>query len=290
MLINLNGKLVPKEKAVISVFDHGLLYGDGVFEGIRFYSKNIFKLEEHIDRLYNSAKAIMLTIPISKEQMIKEHVKTVKASPLKDGYIRTVVTRGVGDLGLDPKKCREGAAYFIIADAISMYPEEYYLNGLAITTVAMRRSLAECLDPKIKSLNYLNNIMAKIECANHGSLEAVMINNAGYVAEATGDNLFIVTGGAVITPDMSAGALDGITRETVIDLAKTLKIKVVEKMLTRYDLYTADECFLTGTAAEIIPVTKIDGRVIGTGKPGPVTHKLIAKYKTLTKKVGVKVK
>lgn len=290
MKINLNGKLVEKELAVVSVFDHGLLYGDGVFEGIRFYSNNIFKLEEHVDRLFDSAKALMLTIPISKEQMIQEHVKTVKENGLSDGYIRTVVTRGVGDLGLDPKKCKDGATYFIIADKITMYPEEHYINGLSITTVAVRRNLPESLDPKIKSLNYLNNVLAKIEANNHGSLEAVMINQAGYVAEATGDNIFIVKNGKLITPDRASGGLGGITQNTVMELAVKMGIPVQETMLTRYELYIADECFLTGTAAEVIPVTKIDGRVIGEGKPGPITNKLKEEYHKITKTIGVKVK
>jgi branched-chain amino acid aminotransferase len=290
MQINMNGKLVPKEEAKISVFDHGLLYGDGVFEGIRIYGGNIFKLEEHIDRLYDSAKAIMMTIPISKEQMIKEHVRTAKANSLKDGYIRTVVTRGVGDLGLDPRKCKDGAFYFIIADGISLYPEEFYIKGLSITTVAERRNMSEIVDPKVKSLNYLNNILAKIEATNHGSPEAVMINQQGFVAEATGDNIFIVKKGALRTPDLSSGCLDGITRNTVMDLARGLKIKVIECLMTRYDLYVADECFLTGTAAEIIPVTKIDAREINGGKPGVMTKKLIAAFHKITKKIGVKVK
>ncbi|MGD0565741.1 MAG: branched-chain-amino-acid transaminase [Candidatus Goldiibacteriota bacterium] len=290
MQINLNGKMVAKEDAVVSVFDHGLLYGDGVFEGIRIYSGNIFKLEEHIDRLYDSAKAIMLTIPVSKKQMIDEHVKAAKANNLTDGYIRTVVTRGVGDLGLDPKNCAGGPTYFIIADKVSLYPEEYYINGLSITTVAVRRNMSETLDPRIKSLNYLNNILAKIEANNHGSLEAVMINQAGYVAEATGDNICIVKKGVLITPDRAAGALDGITLNTVLELAGKFGIKVEEKMLTRYDLYTADECFLTGTAAELIPVVKIDSRVIGGGMPGEMLKKLKDEYHRITKTIGVKVK
>ncbi len=288
MIINLNGKLVPQELAVVSVFDHGLLYGDGVFEGIRFYSNNIFKLEEHVERLFDSAKVIMLNIAVSKQQMIEETVKTVKANGLADGYIRLVVTRGVGDLGLDPKKCKE-SFYFIIAGKITLYPEENYLNGLSITTVAVRRSTAEALDPKIKSLNYLNNIMAKIEAGNHGSPEAIMINQQGYVSEATGDNVFIIKKGKLITPDLSAGVLDGITRDTVMVLAREAGIKVEEKTMTRYDLYTADECFLTGTAAEVIPVVKIDARVIGDGKPGVITKKLQNLFHGVTKTIGVKV-
>lgn len=288
MIINLNGKLVPQEQAVVSVFDHGLLYGDGVFEGIRFYSNNVFKLEEHIERLFDSAKVIMLKINITKEQMVEEVVKTVKANGIADGYIRLVVTRGVGDLGLDPKKCKE-SFYFIIAGKITLYPDEMYANGMNITTVAVRRSVAEALDPKIKSLNYLNNILAKIEAGNHGSPEAIMINQQGYVAEATGDNVFIIKKGKLITPDLSAGVLDGITRNTVMELAVKAGITVEEKIMTRYDLYTADECFLTGTAAEVIPVVKIDARVIGDGKPGPVTNKLRELFHGITKTIGVKV-
>jgi len=289
MIINLNGKLVPRELAVVSVFDHGLLYGDGVFEGIRFYGNNIFKLEEHVARLYDSAKVIMLNITISMEKMIEETVKTVKANGIADGYIRLVVTRGVGDLGLDPKKCKE-SFYFVIADKITLYPEDNYINGLSITTVAVRRSVAEALDPKIKSLNYLNNIMAKIEATNHGSPEAIMINQQGYVAEATGDNIFIIKKGNLITPDLSAGVLAGITRDTVMALAKEAGITVEEKIMTRYDLYTADECFLTGTAAEVIPVVKIDARTIGSGKPGAITKKLQDLFHGVTKTIGVKVK
>lgn len=290
MQINMNGTLTAKEDAKVSVFDHGLLYGDGVFEGIRIYGGNIFKLQEHVDRLYDSAKAIMMQITISKEQMIKEHVRTAKANKLTDGYIRTVVTRGVGDLGLDPRKCKNGSFYFIIADGITLYPEECYTNGLSITTVAERRNMSEIVDPKVKSLNYLNNILAKIEANNHGSPEAVMINQQGYVAEATGDNIFIVRKGVLLTPDLSSGCLDGITRNTVIELARGLKIKVKECLMTRYDLYVADECFLTGSAAEIIPVTKIDARDIGGGKVGTMTKKLLAAYHKVTKKIGVKIK
>jgi len=288
MLINLNGKLVPKEEAKISVFDHGLLYGDGVFEGIRIYGGNIFKLEEHINRLYFSAKAIMLKIEITKEQMIKETVKTVAENGLKDGYIRLVVTRGTGDLGLDPKKCGE-SFYFIIADMINLYPQEFYENGLSITTVAARRNLSEALDPKIKSLNYLNNILAKIEANNHGSLEAIMMNNQGYVTECTGDNIFIIKDGVLITPALFTGVLDGITRATVIDIGKKIKIEVKEEVLTRYDLYNADECFVSGTAAEVVPVVKIDAREINGGKPGSITKKIIKEFKQLTTKIGVKV-
>ncbi len=289
MLINLNGNLVPKEEAKISVFDHGLLYGDGVFEGIRIYSGNIFKLVEHIDRLYDSAKFINLEIPISKKEMIDEVVKTVSANKLSDGYIRLVVTRGEGDLGLDPKKCKK-VTYFIIADKIILYPNEFYKNGLKIITVAIRRNVSEALDPRVKSLNYLNNILAKIEANNAGSLEAIMINQQGYVAEATGDNIFIIKGNNLITPSLFCGVLNGITRATVIDIGKKIKMNVIEQTLTRYDLYTADECFLTGTAAEVIPVVEIDTRKINGGVPGKKTKIIIREFKKFTKKLGVKIK
>ncbi len=289
MLINLNGNLLQKEEAKISVFDHGLLYGDGVFEGIRIYSGNIFKLIEHIDRLYESAKFINLEIPLTKKEMVNEVVKTVVANKLRDGYIRLVVTRGEGDLGLDPKKCKK-ATYFIIADKIVLYPDEFYKKGLKIITVATRRNVNEALEPRVKSLNYLNNILAKIEANNAGSLEAIMINQQGYVAEATGDNIFIVKGNNLITPSLFCGVLNGITRATVIDIGKKLKMNVIEQILTRYDLYTADECFLTGTAAEVIPVVEIDTRKINGGVPGKQTRIIIREFKKLTKKLGVKVK
>ncbi len=289
MWINMNGTIVPSEKAMISVFDHGLLYGDGVFEGIRVYSGNVFRLQEHLDRLYYSAKAIMLKITIDKKQMIKEVVETVAKNKITNGYIRLVVTRGVGDLGLDPRKCKE-SFYFVIAANITLYPDEYYKNGLTITTVAARRNISEALDPKIKSLNYLNNILAKIEASNHGSLEAIMINNAGSVSEATGDNVFITKGKDLITPDLSCGVLDGVTRKVVMEIGAKLKMNIYEKILSRYDLYTADECFLTGTAAEVIPVVKIDAREIGDGKPGKWTKKIITEFHKVVKLDGVKVK
>lgn len=289
MLVNLNGKLVEKDEAKISVFDHGLLYGDGVFEGIRIYNGNIFRLKEHIDRLYNSAKFIMLDIGMSKEGMIKETKRVVAASKIRNGYIRLVVTRGVGDLGLDPRKCLR-PTYFIIVDNIKLYPEEFYKKGLEITTVAIRRNISEALNPQVKSLNYLNNVLAKIEAINHGSFEAVMINDQGYVTEATGDNIFIVKNGELLTPPTYTGVLEGITRETVIEIACKMKIKTREKIMTRYDLYTADECFLTGTAAEIIPVVKIDAREINGGIPGSITKKLTREFKKKTKLLGEKVK
>ncbi|PKL91060.1 MAG: branched-chain-amino-acid transaminase [Candidatus Goldiibacteriota bacterium HGW-Goldbacteria-1] len=290
MLINLNGKMVPKEKAVVSVFDHGLLYGDGIFEGIRVYSNNVFRLRDHIERLYDSAKFLNMDIGMKQEDMIKQVVETVKANKLKDGYIRLVVTRGVGDLGLDPRKCTEGVTFFIIAANISLYPEELYKNGMFITTVAVRRNLSETLEPRVKSLNYLNNILAKMEAGNHGSAEAIMINNLGHVAEATGDNVFHIKKGKLYTPTLTSGALGGMTRRTVLEIGEELKMDVFETIVTRYDLYTADECFLTGTAAKVIPVTRIDGRAIGEGVPGPFTKKILAEFKKKTVTMGVKVK
>jgi branched-chain amino acid aminotransferase len=286
--VYLNGKLVPEEEAKISVFDHGVLYGDGVFEGIRSYNGRIFKLHEHIKRLFDSAKAIMLTIPMSMEELIEAIITTVKANNIHNGYIRVVVTRGVGDLGLDPRQCNTPSV-FIITDKITLYPEEFYQNGLEIITVPTRRNIPEALSPCIKSLNYLNNIMAKIEATQAGVQEAIMLNSDGYVAECTGDNIFIVKDNVLFTPPTWVGALKGITRDTVIDLSETEGISVREEVLTRYDLYTADECFLTGTAAEIIPVVKIDSRIIGEGKPGNITLKIMQKFKMLTQTQGVKV-
>ncbi|MDB6026816.1 MAG: branched-chain amino acid aminotransferase, partial [Verrucomicrobiales bacterium] len=274
-----------EKTAKISVFDHGLLYGDGVFEGIRAYNGRVFKLKEHIDRLFYSAKAILLDIPMSHAELMKATTETCRRNKLKDGYIRLVVTRGVGTLGLNPNRCKRGSV-IIIAGKIQLYPEEMYKVGMAIVTVATTRNLHNAVNPAIKSLNYLNNILAKIEANNAGVEEAIMLNSDGYVAECTGDNIFIAKGNQLFTPPLSAGALYGITRATVIDLAQESGLKVSEPNLTRYDLFNADECFLTGTGAEIIPVTKIDGRVIGNGKPGPITKDLVAKYRTLTNASG----
>lgn len=287
MKIYLDGKLVEKEDAKISVFDHGLLYGDGVFEGIRSYDCLVFKLKEHIDRLYSSAQAIVLKIPLTKEEMIKAVITTLKANKLSDAYIRVVVTRGVGDLGLDPRKCKM-PTIFIITDKIVLYPKELYQKGLSIVTVPTPRNLPEALNPQIKSLNYLNNILAKIEAINFNAEEALMLNQNGYVAECTGDNVFMIKGKTVITPPTSIGALAGITRQTVLDLSPKLKLKTEEKVITRYDLFNADEVFLTGTAAEIIPVVSIDRRIIGSGKPGSITLDLIKEFRKATKAEGVK--
>ena len=281
----MNGKLVPEQEAVISVFDHGYLYGDGVFEGIRAYNGRVFKLEEHVRRLYESAHSIMLPIPYSQEEMIKAVVDTVNANKLTEAYIRLVVSRGVGDLGLDPRKCKESQVV-IIADKIVLYPEELYEEGLTVITVATRRNIADALDPKLKSLNYLNNIHAKIEANRAGVLEALMTNSQGYISEGTGDNIFIYRKGKLITPPPYLGILEGITREAVIELARQEGIPLQEAPFTRHDVYVADECFLTGTAAEVIPVIEADMRTIGTGKPGPVTRTLMEKFRELTQTTG----
>jgi branched-chain amino acid aminotransferase len=285
MKIFIDGKYYGEKDAKVSVFDHGLLYGDGIFEGIRIYHGRVFKLKEHIDRLFYSAKAILLNIPMTHDEIMRATVETCRKNKLKDGYIRLVVTRGVGNLGLNPNKCKK-ASVIIIADKIQLYPPEYYQRGLEIVTVPTTRNLHSALNPAIKSLNYLNNILAKIEANNAGCEEAIMLNAEGFVAECTGDNVFIVKGGELFTPPLSAGALYGITRGTVMDLAREAGIQVSEPTLTRYDLFNADECFLTGTGAEIVPVVKIDGRVIGTGKPGKVTRMLEARYHALTKTSG----
>jgi len=286
--IFLDGKLVPENEAKISVFDHGLLYGDGVFEGIRIYNGRIFRLAEHLDRLFASAQALALTVPMSREELTQACIATSQANGLRDGYIRLVVTRGVGYLGLNPFKCPK-ASVFIIAATIELYPEEVYRTGLKLITAATQRINPAALSPSIKSLNYLNNILAKIEAVNAGTLEAIMLNSQGYVAECTGDNIFIVRGGKIETPPISAGALNGITRSVVIELARQRGISVTEPNLTRYDLLTADECFLTGTAAEIVPVATIDGRTIGTGKPGVLTLQLTADFRKLAQTTGTPV-
>jgi len=288
MKIYIDGKFYGKEDAKISVFDHGLLYGDGVFEGIRAYSRRVFKLKEHIVRLYESAHSIMLKIPLTQEAMIKAVVATLKANKLEDAYIRLVVTRGVGDLGLDPRKCYGGPSVIIITDKIALYPEKFYTQGMSIITVPTVRNMPEMVNPQIKSLNYLNNILAKIEAVNCGYDEAIMMDSLGYVAECTGDNLFIVKNGHLYTPPQCMGTLRGVTRDTVLEIASRSKIPVHEHVLTRHEVYIADESFITGTAAEIVPIVKIDGRGIGDGKPGKMTWELIKKYRALTKKVGTK--
>ncbi len=283
--IYLDGEYVNEPDAKVSVFDHGLLYGDGVFEGIRFYNGRVFLLEEHLDRLYDSAKAILLTIPLNREEMREVVLETCRVNNLRDGYIRLVVTRGVGTLGLNPRSCKNPSV-ICIADKIQVYPPELYARGMEIVTVPTVRNLHSAVNPAVKSLNYLNKIIEKIEANNAGVEEAVMLNSEGFVAEGTADNLFIVKNGEVFTPPLSAGALYGITRQTVMELARQAGLKASEPNLTRYDLFCADECFLTGTGAEIMPVIKIDGRVIGTGKPGIVTRQLVKEYHALTETSG----
>ena len=278
MKIYLDGKFVDSSEAKVSVFDHGLLYGDGVFEGIRLYGGNVFRLEEHLERLEYSAKAIMLQPPLSRDELREATCETCRQNGLTDAYIRLVITRGVGDLGLAPWLCPKPTV-FIIASKISLYPQEHYDNGLAIVTVPTRRIGPAALPPTIKSLNYLNNILGKIEAKLFGALEAIMLNEQGYVAECTADNVFIVHKGVVITPAVSQGALRGITRDAVIDIAKELGLPLRETDMTRYDIWCADECFLTGSGAEVIPVVKLDGRVIGDGKPGPVTQRVLAAFR-----------
>lgn len=285
MKIYIDGKFYGERDARVSVFDHGLLYGDGVFEGIRAYNGRVFKLKEHIDRLFSSAHAIQLEIPRSHAELCRATVETIRANKLRDAYVRLVVTRGVGTLGLNPRSCKNPSV-IIIAGKIQVYPAALYARGMDIVTVPTVRNLHSAVNPAIKSLNYLNNILAKIEANNAGVEEAVLLNAEGYVAECTADNLFIVKNGALFTPPLSAGALYGITRATVMELAEQAGVEVSEPNLTRYDLFNADECFVTGTGAEIMPVVKIDGRVIGSGKPGPLTKKLVEAYHALTKVSG----
>jgi len=288
MKVYINGKFYDKENAKISVFDHGLLYGDGVFEGIRSYSRLVFKLREHIERLFESAQSIMLSMPMTKEELVKAVILTLKQNNLNDAYIRLIVTRGEGDLGLDPRKCRGKSTVIIIADRIALYPDKFYKEGLKIITVPTVRNLPEALNPQIKSLNYLNNILAKMEAVNAGFDEAIMLDSLGYVAECTGDNIFIVKRNHLYTPPQCMGTLRGITRDSVLEIARKNKIPVHEHVITRHEVYISDECFLTGTAAQIIPVVMVDSRTIGTGKPGKITLNLIKKFKELTKKEGVR--
>jgi branched-chain amino acid aminotransferase len=288
MLIYLNGKIVPKDEAKVSVFDHGVLYGDGVFEGIRVYEGNIFRLKEHIERLYESAKTVWLNVPLSPEELSQATVETVVANDMRDAYIRLVVTRGEGDLGIDPSSCPK-ATLFIIVSTISLYPEEFYQKGIPLITASTRRIPMECLDPRIKSLNYLNNILAKIEAKRAGVPEAVMLNHYGRVAECTADNIFIVKNGKLKTPRLTEGVLPGVTRASVLELAAELGYGTRETILGLHDLYNANECFLTGTGAEIVPVVTIDGRKIGTGQPGEATQRLLASFRELRVRDGVKV-
>jgi len=280
-IIYLNGKYVQEEDAKISVFDHGFLYGDGVFEGIRAYGGKVFKLDEHLIRLYESAKSILLDVPESYQEMRESVLETIRQNKLTDAYIRVVVSRGTGDLGLDPRKCHK-ATTVIIVSSITLFPAELYEKGLQVITVATRRNVPDAFDPQIKSLNYLNNILVKIEANRAGVLEAIMLNGQGYVAEGTADNIFIFRKGKLLTPPPYVGALCGITREVIIDLALKAGIPLEERPFTRHELYVAEECFMTGTAAEVIPVIEVDGRRIGSGTPGSVTRQLVAAFRALT--------
>lgn len=288
MKIYLDGEFYDKENAKISVFDHGLLYGDGVFEGIRFYGGRVFRLGEHMDRLYDSARAICLTVPLDKAALTEAVLETIRQNELQDGYVRLVVTRGSGDLGLNPALCPK-ATVFVIASKITLYPEEMYRNGLVVATCATRRIPHGALSPMVKSLNYLNNVMAKIEAQQAGAGEGLMLNEQGYVAECTGDNVFIVKNGKLFTPPIASGALAGVTRAVVFEMAVEMGLPISEPEMTRYDIYTADECFLTGTAAEVIPAVKLDNRPIGDGKPGPVTARLIKRFHELTATTGTAI-
>lgn len=288
MKVYIDGRFYDKDDAKISVFDHGLLYGDGVFEGIRAYSGRIFKLEEHVDRLYASAKAILMNIPMTPSEMAAAVLDTCRENQIRDGYIRLVVTRGPGGLGLSPYSCAK-PSIIIIAGKIQLYPAELYEKGMAIITAATTRNMQNAVNPAIKSLNYLNNVMAKIEALHAGYEEALMLNNNGFIAECTGDNVFIITGNQVLTPPVTAGALRGITRNVAMELAAELGLTVIERDLTRYDVYTADECFLTGTGAEVIPVVEVDARKIGTGVPGPHTTAIIQRYKEVVNSSGPEI-
>jgi len=283
--VYVDGEYYEKDQAKISVFDHGLLYGDGVFEGIRSYSGRVFRLDAHITRLYNSAKAIMLKVPVEPAEMKRIVKDTLALNSLKDAYVRLIVTRGAGTLGLDPDKCPR-PSIICITDSIALYPRELYEKGLEVITVPTRRVGAGAMSPQVKSLNYLNNILAKIEAKIAGVLEAIMLNDDGLVAECTGDNIFIVRGGKLYTPDLASGGLEGVTRGAVMELARKAGIEVIECRMSRHELFIADECFLTGTAAEIIPVVVIDRREIGGGKPGPVTKKLLEKFHALVRTEG----
>jgi branched-chain amino acid aminotransferase len=286
--IYIDGKFYSEANAKVSVFDHGLLYGDGIFEGIRFYNGRVFRLEQHLERLWNSARSICLDIPRTRQEMTEALLETIRQNHLRDGYIRLVVTRGVGNLGLNPEQCKNPSV-IIIAATIALYHEDFYRKGLSIVTVATRRSNPASLNPAVKSLNYLNNVMARIEANLASADEALMLNDAGNVAECTADNVFIIKHGQIFTPPTTAGALEGITRSVVSDIAGEFDIKVFEADFTRHDMFVAHECFLTGTAAEIVPVVKADGRIIGNGKPGPITTRIIARFREMTHQTGTPI-
>jgi branched-chain amino acid aminotransferase len=286
--IYIDGKIYSESDAKISVFDHGLLYGDGIFEGIRFYNGRIFRLQEHLARLWDSAHSICLEVPMSIPEMTGALVETIRANELRDGYIRLIVTRGVGNLGLNPTQCKRPSVIIIVA-TITLYPAEFYANGLTVVTCATRRTNPGALNPAVKSLNYLNNVMARIEANLAGADEALMLNDQGNVAECTADNVFVVKHGQIVTPPISAGALRGITRSVVFEIAAELGLKITEADVTRHDVFVADECFLTGTAAELIPVIKADGRTIGNGKPGSITARMMARFREITRETGTPI-
>ena len=288
MKVYINGKYYDENEAKVSVFDHGFMYGDGIFEGIRLYNKNVFKLQNHMDRLFRSAKAICLDLPWTKQEIMDAVCDACRTNNLTDAYIRLIISRGKGKLGLSPFTCSD-PQLIIIADQIQLYAPELYENGLKAITVPTRRNSHAALPPMVKSLNYLNNILAKIEAQKLGYQECLMLNNEGYVAECSGDNVFIVFDGKLITPPVSCGSLGGMTREATIDCATKLGIEVVEKPLTRFDVWTADECFLTGTAAKLIPLVELDSRTIGNGKCGPITKKLLQAFNEMAQKVGVRI-
>ncbi len=287
--VYVNGRFVPREEARISVFDHGFLDGDGVFEGIRAYDGRVFRLEEHIERLFHSARAIMLDIPQSREELQQAVLEACRRNGIESGYIRLVVSRGPGDLGIDPRNCRDGPTVVVIVDQLTMYPRSMYEQGMAVITTVTRRTSPATLDPGIKSLNYLNNILAKLEVNRAGVGEGIMLNLEGYVTEATGDNIFLVERGTLFTPPAYLGILEGITRNTVIELAHQLEIPFEERVFTQAAIYPADECFLTGTGAEVIPVVRADDRLIGDGKPGPMTRQLLAAFRELVRREGVEI-
>ena len=288
MKIYIDGEFYDQANAKISVFDHGLLYGDGIFEGIRFYNGRVFRLDEHIARLYDSARAILLKMGLTQEEMVRAVVDTIRENGLTDGYVRLVVTRGEGGLGLNPYLCPESSV-IIIASTIQLYPEEKYENGLTLVTCATRRTSPAALSPQVKSLNYLNNVMAKVEAIQGGGEEGLMLNEQGYVSECTGDNIFLVKNGRIMTPPVSSGALNGITRQVVVEICEELQIPLEETLFGRYEIFTADECFLTGTAAEVIAAVRLDGREIGDGNPGPVTRKCIARFRELATTTGTPI-
>jgi branched-chain amino acid aminotransferase len=285
MSIWIDGRLVAPEQATVSVFDHGLLYGDGVFEGIRIYNRRVFRLEQHLDRLWDSAKAIALEIPMDRAAMVDALAATIKANQKANGYIRLVVTRGAGDLGVDPTKCAKPTVFIIVTD-IQVYPAELYARGVKVITSATRQVSHEAFDARVKSLNYLKNVLAKIDANRAGAQEAILLNAEGFVGECTADNLFVVKHGALLTPSPQDGALEGITRGALLELAGEARIPAREKRLTRYDVYTADECFLSGTGAEVMPIAEVDGRKIGTATPGPVTKTLSEAFHALVRREG----